>query len=78
MRATEASRGRWETAAAISTLAQVHWQAVKSIPLERMDGSPASADNSNGLLRTHRDRRTARHRAGTGGMDEQDAAKRTT
>ena len=26
----------------------------------------------------HRDRRAARHRAGTGGMDEQDAAKRTT
>ena len=58
LKATEADRGRWKTAAATPTRAQVQWQAVKSIPLERMDGSPASAENSNGLLRTHRDRRT--------------------
>ena len=49
----------------------------KPIPLERMDGSPASADNSR-VRRTPRDRRTARHRTGTGGMGKQSAAKRTT
>ena len=27
----------------------MHWCVVKLIPLERMDGSPASAENSNGL-----------------------------
>ena len=50
----------------------------KAHPVGGEGGPAASAGNSNGLLRTHRDRRTARHRAGTGGMDEQDAAKRTT
>ena len=39
MKATEAGKGRWKTAAATPTRAQVHWQAVKSILLERMDGS---------------------------------------
>ena len=57
MRATEAGRGRRETAAAIATRAQVQWQAVKSILLERMDGSPASADNSKWVI-AHAPRQT--------------------
>ena len=41
LKATEAAgRGRWKTVVATPTRAQVHWQAVKSIPLKRMDGSP--------------------------------------
>ena len=50
----------------------------KLILLERMDGSPASADNSFRVRRTPRDRRTASYHTGTGGMSKQSAAKRTT